>query len=187
MSDIDHLAFTWSTKDLLATCGVDSHRGLTAAKVDLIRERVGWNQLIAAPSEPLWKRFLSQFADVVVWILLAAAVISGAMGEWTDTAAISAIVLLNAVLGSSTKNVRNERSLRCKAWPLRWQRCCATDRWRQFRRVHWSPETSSSWRRVIASRPMCDLRAAATACGGFESRISRRKQQSAGSFRQSLR
>ena len=36
---------------------------------------------------------------MVVWILLAAAVISRAMGAWTDAAAISAIVLLNAVLG----------------------------------------------------------------------------------------
>ena len=42
---------------------------------------------------------LSQFNDLVIWILIVAAVISGGMGEWADTAAIAAIVLLNGLLG----------------------------------------------------------------------------------------
>ena len=35
----------------------------------------------------------------MVWLLIAAAVVSGALGEWIDTLAILAIVLLNGVLG----------------------------------------------------------------------------------------
>lgn len=102
--------FARSTEELLGAFGVDACRGLTAEKVASIRERDGWNELASAPGDPLWKRFLGQFSDVVVWILLAAAVISGAMGEWTDTAAISAIVLLNAVLGFFQEE-RAERAL----------------------------------------------------------------------------
>ncbi len=73
--------------------------GLSTAQVATAREQFGWNELATAAPEPIWKKLLAQFSDVVVWILIAAAVISGAMGEWTDTAAIIIIVLLNALLG----------------------------------------------------------------------------------------
>ncbi len=73
--------------------------GLSTAQVATAREQFGWNELATAAPEPIWKKLLAQFSDVVVWILIAAAVISGAMGEWTDTAAIVIIVLLNALLG----------------------------------------------------------------------------------------
>ena len=44
-------------------------------------------------------KFAAQFNQLVVWILIAAAVIAGATGDLIDTAAILAIVLLNGVLG----------------------------------------------------------------------------------------
>lgn len=101
MSSSDQLirAFATSTGDLLDALDVDSQHGLAASRVTAIRETEGWNELSSTPEEPWWKKFLGQFDDVVVWILLVAALISGAMEEWTDTAAIAAIVLLNAVLG----------------------------------------------------------------------------------------
>jgi Ca2+-transporting ATPase len=55
--------------------------GLSAARVAAAREQFGWNELATVAPEPAWKKFLAQFSDVVVWILIAAAVISGAMGE----------------------------------------------------------------------------------------------------------
>ena len=48
---------------------------------------------------PMWKRFLGQFAELIVWILIAAALIAGLLGEWLDTLAILAIVLMNGILG----------------------------------------------------------------------------------------
>ena len=48
---------------------------------------------------PGWKKFLAQFRELVIWILIVAAIISGALGEWVDALAILAIVLLNGVLG----------------------------------------------------------------------------------------
>jgi Ca2+-transporting ATPase len=84
---------------VLKVLGTDERTGLTDSQVAAVRESQGWNELATVAPEPAWKRFLQQFSDVVVWLLIAAAIISGAMGEWTDTAAIVTIVLLNALLG----------------------------------------------------------------------------------------
>lgn len=96
--------------DVLRELAVDLTRGLSTDEVARRRDQHGWNMLAESPAEAWWKKLLGQFDDVVVWILLAAALISGAMGEWTDTAAIAAIVLLNAVLGYFQEE-RAERAL----------------------------------------------------------------------------
>lgn len=113
-ADIDrlgeHPAHAEPFEHVLSNAKVDPSRGLSVIEVERRRERVGVNQLVEAPSEPWWRKFLGQFNDVVVWILLVAAGISGVMGEWTDTAAIAAIVLLNALLGYFQEE-RAERAL----------------------------------------------------------------------------
>jgi Ca2+-transporting ATPase len=88
----------------------DARRGLTDAQVAELRSRHGFNQLAEAPPEPLWRKFLGQFNELVIWILIVAAVIAGAMGEWIDTLAILAIVLLNGFLGFLQEE-RAERAL----------------------------------------------------------------------------
>ena len=52
-------------------------------------------------SEPIRpaKIFAAQFNSLIVWVLIVAAVVSGAVGEWIDCFAILAIVVLNAVIG----------------------------------------------------------------------------------------
>jgi Ca2+-transporting ATPase len=103
-------AYELPIERVLSDAGVDAKRGLSDSEIGKRRERFGFNQLSESPPEPWWKKFLGQFNDVMVWILLAAALISGVMGEWTDTAAIAAIVLLNAVLGYFQEE-RAERAL----------------------------------------------------------------------------
>lgn len=73
--------------------------GLGDEEVGRRRQQVGLNQLRAAPPVPWWSKVARQFSELVIWILIAAAVVSGALGEWVDTAAILAIVLLNGVIG----------------------------------------------------------------------------------------
>ena len=73
---------------VLQTLSSNEQTGLSATQVAAAREQFGWNELATVAPEPAWKKFLAQFSDVVVWILIAAAVISGAMGEWTNTAAL---------------------------------------------------------------------------------------------------
>jgi len=73
--------------------------GLSAAQAE---ERIlehGPNELQEKKKKPLWLLFLLQFKDVMILILIAAAVVSGLVGDLTDTIVILIIVLLNAVIG----------------------------------------------------------------------------------------
>ena len=88
-----------SLPELLRTLQVDVEQGLSPAQVEERRARFGANRLTEAPPTPLWQRLLGQFKDLVIWILIAAAVVSGALGEWVDALAILAIVVLNGVIG----------------------------------------------------------------------------------------
>jgi len=73
--------------------------GLTDARVAELRQQHGFNELAEGPASPHWKKFLAQFNELVIWILIVAAVISGFLGDWTDMTAILAIVFLNALIG----------------------------------------------------------------------------------------
>lgn len=86
-------------EDVLALFGADANHGLPTDQVLSLRAKYGLNQLAEVPPVPRWRRFLGQFTDLVIWILIVAALISGAMGDWPDTVAILAIVLLNGLLG----------------------------------------------------------------------------------------
>ena len=77
----------------------DATRGLNVAEVVRRRAECGDNILQERSAEGWWWKLLRQFQELVIWILLAAAVIAGAMGDWADTAAIVAIVLVNAIIG----------------------------------------------------------------------------------------
>ncbi len=79
--------------------GSDPARGLTAAVAAERLATDGPNALDAAPAVPAWRRFARQFQEIVIGILLVAAVVAGMLGEWADTAAILAIVLVNGVIG----------------------------------------------------------------------------------------
>ncbi len=102
--------YAMAIEDVLASFTGDSECGLRAEQVVALRAQHGWNELTEAPPTPLWQKLLGQFKDLVIWILIVAAVISGAIGEWPDTVAILAIVLLNGLLGFFQEE-RAEQSL----------------------------------------------------------------------------
>lgn len=77
----------------------DPGQGLSTPEAEARRARFGMNRLPEAEPSPCWLRFLSQFHQLVVYILIAAAIIAVATGEWVDALAILAIVILNGVLG----------------------------------------------------------------------------------------
>ena len=84
--------------DAAQVLAADLTRGLSGEEVVRRREQHGWNALTEAPPAPIWKRLLSQFKDLVIWILIVAAIIAGVMGELADTAAILAIVFVNGII-----------------------------------------------------------------------------------------
>jgi len=90
--------------------GVDPAAGLSTPEAQRRLLEHGENVLAEAAGDPWWKRLLRQFQDLVIGILAAAAVVAGLMGEWTNTAAILAIVILNGVIGF-LQEARAERAL----------------------------------------------------------------------------
>jgi len=74
-------------------------RGLADMQLPALRVNYGRNELTGAAGEALWQTLLRQFNDLVIWILIAAAVLSGLLGDHTDAIVILAIVLLNGALG----------------------------------------------------------------------------------------
>jgi P-type Ca2+ transporter type 2C len=76
-----------------------SSAGLSPDEVLRRRAEHGLNVLEEAPPRSMLALFLAQFADFMILVLLAAAVVSGLIGDLTDTLVIVAIVLLNAAIG----------------------------------------------------------------------------------------
>ncbi|MCU0348776.1 MAG: cation-translocating P-type ATPase [Saprospiraceae bacterium] len=73
--------------------------GLSAAQSAAALLKHGRNELIEKKKRPTWLLFFLQFKDTMILILLAAAVISGVVGDLNDTIVILIIVVLNAVVG----------------------------------------------------------------------------------------
>ncbi len=85
-------------------------RGLTAEEAQARLKAHGPNELVEKKKKKPLMMFLDQFKDFMILVLLAAAIISGIIGEPADTAAILVIVLLNAVLGF-TQEYRAEKAM----------------------------------------------------------------------------
>jgi Ca2+-transporting ATPase len=96
--------------EVIARFGTDPSQGLSDAEAIDRRARFGPNQLAEPPAPSRWRRFLGQFLEPVIGILIAAVVVAGFMGEWVDAAAILAIVFLNGILGF-VQEERAERAL----------------------------------------------------------------------------
>jgi P-type Ca2+ transporter type 2C len=76
-----------------------NRNGLSAEEVALRQAKYGPNALEEKKKKPAWMIFLAQFKDFMILVLILAAVISGAIGDITDTIIILVIVFLNAVIG----------------------------------------------------------------------------------------
>ena len=92
--------------DTLKTLGTDSHSGLTSQKVIELQKTYGKNKLKKKKSKTTFQRFLDQFKDVMILILLAAAAVSFIIaciekdpGEFFEPLLILLIVVLNAIMG----------------------------------------------------------------------------------------
>ena len=92
--------------EALAALGADGRTGLTGEQARERLDRFGRNELAAEKPVPRWRKLLDQFTDVLVILLIVAALISA--GLWLyerdsalpyEAMAIFAIVLLNALMG----------------------------------------------------------------------------------------
>jgi Ca2+-transporting ATPase len=76
-----------------------SHLGLSEVEAGKRREKYGLNVLKETKKRPPFMMFLDQFKDFMILVLIAAAIVSGIIGELSDTIAIVVIVALNAIVG----------------------------------------------------------------------------------------
>jgi P-type Ca2+ transporter type 2C len=99
-------AYQQSVDEVLLALGTDGRRGLSGGEARARLESFGRNELTAEKLIPRWRKFLAQFQNVLVILLLTATVISA--GLWLyeresflpyEAMAIFVVVLLNAVMG----------------------------------------------------------------------------------------
>jgi len=90
-----HLEDTTQVLEKLRT----QKQGLSASEAQNRLQTYGKNELESKAKKPAWLMFLGQFKDVMIIILLLAAVVSGLIGDLKDTLLIALIVLLNAIIG----------------------------------------------------------------------------------------
>lgn len=89
--------------------------GLDRTEAQARLQKHGPNALPEKKGKPGWLRFLAHFNDVLIYVLLAAAVLTAVMGHWVDTLVILGVAVINALIGhiqesnaeKSLKSIRN--------------------------------------------------------------------------------
>ncbi|SLN58340.1 cation-translocating P-type ATPase [Oceanibacterium hippocampi] len=102
----------WHARDSAGVLGAleSTEAGLSEAEAARRLERDGANRLPAGAVRGPVRRFLDQFANILIHVLLAAAAITAVIGHWIDAAVIAGVVVINAVIGFVQEG-RAERAL----------------------------------------------------------------------------
>lgn len=91
--------FSKPTKEALKELNVDPSQGLSSGEALTRLEKYGPNKLKGKPKKSLITLFLSQLKDMLIYVLLGAAVITIFIKEYADAIIILLVVILNAVIG----------------------------------------------------------------------------------------
>ncbi len=84
--------------DVLEQLG-SAGEGLSVAEAEKRLEQHGPNRLPAVDPEGVLQRFFRHFNDLLIYILILAAIVTAALGHWVDTGVILGVVLINAAIG----------------------------------------------------------------------------------------
>lgn len=76
-----------------------SIEGISNAEAAARLQQYGENALPQKPGKPAWLRFLAHFNDVLIYVLLGAALLKAVMGHWIDMSVILAVAVVNALIG----------------------------------------------------------------------------------------
>lgn len=110
--------YRYSGKEVCRQFQVSEH-GLSRKQAEKRLVQIGENCLSGQREKKVWQVFAEQFADLLVWILLGAGMISALSGDFESTAVIGAVLILNAVLGTvqHEKARKSLESLRAMSAP----------------------------------------------------------------------
>lgn len=91
--------FSKSSEEILQEFDVNSGVGLSNQEAQTRLEKYGPNQLKSKPPKSVFKMLLAQLQDMLIYVLIAAALITFVIGEYVDAFIILFVVILNAVIG----------------------------------------------------------------------------------------
>lgn len=101
-------------QEVVQTLKSNRDTGLPGNEVEERRERFGANQLNPQKDKNPWVRFLEQFNQPLLYILLIAGAISLFLQHWLDAGVIFAVVLINAIVGYIQES-RAEKAMKALA------------------------------------------------------------------------
>ncbi len=111
------LFYDRTAQDVLKTLGTDAERGLTETQAETLQQKYGENRLREKKRRSQLQRFFDQFKDVMILILIAAALVSfvvacteGEPKEFFEPVLILVIVVVNAFMGMMQES-RAEKAL----------------------------------------------------------------------------
>lgn len=110
LSRVRRAPHAFPAQGVLDDC-VSSEQGLDAVQVAALRQRYGLNELPVHMPVPGWKRFLGQFRNVLIYVLIVSAVISLLLGHMVDCGVILLVIVVNAIVGYIQEG-KAERALR---------------------------------------------------------------------------
>ena len=96
--------------EVLEVLQTSAEHGLSAAEAAARQQRYGPNEVTARHGRPIWLKFLLQFHQPLLYILLVAAGVSALLGEFVDAAVILGVVLVNATV-SYIQEAKAERAI----------------------------------------------------------------------------
>ena len=91
--------FQKNKDDVIKELNVNALQGLSSEEVNVRLQKFGENKLTGKKGKTLFQLFFSQLNDVMIYILIGAAIVSGLLGEVSDALIIAIVILVNAVVG----------------------------------------------------------------------------------------
>ncbi len=88
-----------SAKEVVESLAVNLSTGLAAEEVRRRQKEHGPNRVTARRGTPAWLKFLKQFNQPLVYILLVAVGVTAFLREWVDSSVIFGVVFINAIVG----------------------------------------------------------------------------------------
>lgn len=95
----DNKWFNLDADEVEKKLGTNRKSGLTREEAEKRSEKYGLNKLPEGEETPEWIKFLSQFNDILIYILLVAAVVTFFLGHYIDTVVILLVAVVNGLIG----------------------------------------------------------------------------------------